>query len=808
MKKNKILARLFSIVFVASFVIPILNSANTFAAANALVIDNAEIVEYSPTAEGYIDSFEGGTITGDITFHQLNDYVKYNITIKNVTDIKQTIESITDNNTSEYITFTYDAHEDFEVAAGDSFDLLITVTYTKLIEDPTNRAQTPGVKLIINYSDEFDLLVPKTGTTTAEPNATSNYLPIAIVSAIALTTCVVLFVKKYKQTAKIVAVLAFACSTISIASIVNAEAANNLDITFASTVFNLNDQIRVTYYDVENVAHDIYVEYNAEGVDLPTLEKHNYDFVEWRLDSVSGLPLEDFGNITTDIELYPVFVPHEYSIEYDLDGGEADNPTIYTAFDDDFTLEAPVKSGYVFLGWTNDSISEPTIDVTIEKGTEGDLEFTANYRLARGIIHFNKNSDDATGEMADLVVENGETLTLPTIAYTREHYIFVGWSGEPEPTNTLIPDCYSEGPTTLDVDEEITLYAIWQESIVTVTTPEISNELTNYSNLTSFKHYEGTPDLTKDNVEIINDDPNLPVYIIYNDDYTEAAWWSEAEKISLGEDCDGMFSHLPAMTEIDLSDFDGSKIKTMEYMFDSSYHLTSIILPDNIDEAEITNLEGAFSFTDVKALDLSKIDLSSVKNFTDTFNNDHALKSITFNSDTIAKPKDLTNMFNMCENLIDLDLSWLDTSEVTNMSGLFAGLERIETITLSDKFTTSNVTDMSCMLNNTSMGLLDVVVPRLDTGKVQRFTNMFGNIHYYGELNLSHLDLRNATDCSLMFYFATIQNLNFSTTLLPTNAIVASNMFNYFNHTYIYVNENLPSLLSGDTKLIGEFQYK
>ena len=72
MKKNKILARLFSIVFVASFVIPILNSTNTFAAANALVIDNAEIVEYSPTAEGYIDSFEGSTITGDITFHHLH----------------------------------------------------------------------------------------------------------------------------------------------------------------------------------------------------------------------------------------------------------------------------------------------------------------------------------------------------------------------------------------------------------------------------------------------------------------------------------------------------------------------------------------------------------------------------------------------------------------------------------------------------------------------------------------------------------------------------------------------------------------
>lgn len=815
MKRGNTLTRLFSLFFAFSFVVSILNSAAASATANALVIDDAEIIEYSPTASGYIDSFDGGSITGNITFHQLNDYVKYKVVIKNVAELEQTIESITDNNTSDYLTFSYDNHSNYTVAANEKFDLIITVTYTTLIEDPTNRAQNPNVKLIINYSgsddtDDLDILVPNTGVTTKDSSATIACVSAIAASIIASVALIVLIVKKRKQAVKIITALTIVCSAVSIAAITSATAKNNFEVSFSSTTFNLNDQVRVTYYDTEDEPHDVYVAYNAASVDLPVLEKHNFDFDEWRLDSVSGLPLEDFGNITEDITIYPVFIPHEYSIEYNLDGGEADNPTFYTAFDDDFALEAPVKSGSVFLGWTNDSISEPTIDVTITKGTEGDLEFTANYRLARGTIHFDKNSDDATGEMADLVVENGEIIALPAITYTREHYAFIGWSGTPEPTNSLIPDCYAEtSPTELDADEEVTLYAIWQESVATITASEIANELGIYSSsITSFKRYEGTPDLTGDNVETINDDPNFPVYIIYNDDHTEASWWSEAEKISLGEDCGHMFSGLPKITEIDLSDFDGSKIKIMDYMFDFDFKLTTLTLPDNIDEAIPISVENAFAFTNLETLDLSKLDLSQVTSFSGIFDNNHNLKSIAFRTDMTAKPTDMSNMFNMCENLIDLDLSWLDTSSTTKMGGAFAGLERVETFTISDKFVTNKVTDMSCTLNSVSNVILDTIVPILDTSNVKRFSNMFGGIDYVGTLDLSHLDLRKAESLSLMFYGAYVTYLDLSTTLLPESPVESTNMFQYSSGSKIYVNENFESILANGLGATRTLVYK
>lgn len=70
-----------------------------------------------------------------------------------------------------------------------------------------------------------------------------------------------------------------------------------------------------------------------------------------------------------------------YTITYNLDGGTIfyGNPTNYNLFTETFTLNNPTKQGYDFIGWTNDTITEPTLTVTISKGSSGDVEFTANY---------------------------------------------------------------------------------------------------------------------------------------------------------------------------------------------------------------------------------------------------------------------------------------------------------------------------------------------------------------------------------------------------------------------------------------------
>lgn len=60
------------------------------------------------------------------------------------------------------------------------------------------------------------------------------------------------------------------------------------------------------------------------------------------------------------------------------------------------------------------------------------------------------------------------------------------------------------------------------------------------------------------------------------------------------------------------------------------------------------------------------------------------------------QPKSTARWFYFCTNMMECDLSKLDTSSLTNASGLFGGCSKLTTLNLSS-WSTSNVTDMSFM---------------------------------------------------------------------------------------------------------------
>ena len=118
-----------------------------------------------------------------------------------------------------------------------------------------------------------------------------------------------------------------------------------------------------------------------------------------------------------------------YNISYDLGGGyDGGNPTTYDK-DTEITLLAPVRDGYVFAGWTGTGLSEPTTSVKIEKGTEGDLSYTATWTELKWQVDepadtsfFNgddgltPNPDDITDKQPDLVgFKNEGIYTLKTV---------------------------------------------------------------------------------------------------------------------------------------------------------------------------------------------------------------------------------------------------------------------------------------------------------------------------------------------------------------------------------------------------------
>lgn len=91
-----------------------------------------------------------------------------------------------------------------------------------------------------------------------------------------------------------------------------------------------------------------------------------------------------------------------------------------------------------------------------------------------------------------------------------------------------------------------------------------------------------------------------------------------------------------------------------------------------------------------------------------------------------------------------LDLSWLDTKNMTNMYAMFSGCERLQSIDVSG-FDTSKVTNMGYMFNGCS-GLASLDVSNFNTSKVTNMEDMFYALSHVVNLNLANFDIGEVTN--------------------------------------------------------------
>ena len=85
-----------------------------------------------------------------------------------------------------------------------------------------------------------------------------------------------------------------------------------------------------------------------------------------------------------------------------------------------------------------------------------------------------------------------------------------------------------------------------------------------------------------------------------------------------------------------------------------------------------------------------------------------------------------------------LNLSWLDTSNITDMTRMFSGCNNLTELNLSN-FDTSNVTDMARMFDNCN-NLTELNLSNFDTSNVTDMTYMFRNCEKLEQLDLSSFD--------------------------------------------------------------------
>ena len=146
-----------------------------------------------------------------------------------------------------------------------------------------------------------------------------------------------------------------------------------------------------------------------------------------------------------------------YTVTMDTAGGDPIRPIQYTVESEAFQLPTPVRTGYIFLGWTGEGITEPQKTIEIPQGSTGDRTYTANWQ----VIEYTVTLDVSGGDPLDPITYTVETpVILPTPTSTG--YTFLGWTGEGEttPQPTVVLPKGTTGDKTYTANWKVITYTI------------------------------------------------------------------------------------------------------------------------------------------------------------------------------------------------------------------------------------------------------------------------------------------------------------------------------------------------------------
>ena len=177
-------------------------------------------------------------------------------------------------------------------------------------------------------------------------------------------------------------------------------------------------------------------------------------------------------------------------------------------------------------------------------------------------------------------------------------------------------------------------------------------------------------------------------------------------------------------------------------------------------------------------LDLSNFDTSQVTDMGSMFANMSSLTTLNLSNFDTSKVTDMIGMFADMSNLTTLNLSNFDTSNVMRMVAMFENSFNLTTLNLSS-FNTSGVTDMKSMFAGMSH-LTTLDLSNFDTSNVRDMSFMFRDIRNLTTLDLSNFDTANVRDMSYMFIdthnLTTLNLSNFDTSKVGDMSYMFSGM--------------------------------
>lgn len=232
-------------------------------------------------------------------------------------------------------------------------------------------------------------------------------------------------------------------------------------------------------------------------------------------------------------------------------------------------------------------------------------------------------------------------------------------------------------------------------------------------------------------------------------------------------------------TGIESADYHGNAIPWAAYL----RSILSVFVVDN----GIQPVNTAYWFSGLDAcldLDLSKLDTSKVTNMTEMFFGCSSLKSLEVTNLDTSQVTDMSWMFFACDSLESLDLSTWDTSQVVNTSWMFASSHALTTVVMAG-WDTFRITDMSAMFEDCS-SLVAVDMSGWDTSNVMDMTQMFSHCTSLSVLDLSSFDISEGANVGSMFW-----NCSSLTTIYTASNAVWPEI------------PSTESIMQGDVRLVG-----
>ena len=300
-------------------------------------------------------------------------------------------------------------------------------------------------------------------------------------------------------------------------------------------------------------------------------------------------------------------------------------------------------------------------------------------------------------------------------------------------------------------------------------------------------------------------------------------------------DMSDMFDDCYALTSLDLTNFDTGKVKDMLFMFYGCSALTTIYASNKFVTDKVTD-NGSKMFygcKNLKGYDDSKIDynyancgtdgyftpgcaysefdnatgtltfrykgvkpegaygLNEGRNLPDWNNLGTNVKKVVFDASfASARPTNCYGWFKDFTNLTTIEgFEYLNTENVTNMTGVFNGCSALTSLDLTN-FNTAKVTDMKLLFANCS-ALESLDLSMFNTENVTSMPSMFNGATNLKTLNVSNFNTEKVNNMGHMFaYCPNLTSLDLSSFNTKGVEYVDNIFKNCSNLTTIYASEN------------------